>query len=294
MIDAEAETAVADLAVEVLSASGLRVTTVELSAGETGQPYTATLRAEGGSPPYAFGWNLDQINEIGGLSLDPATGVVSGIPVGETGPNGEPLEIVVTVGDVVGASAIGRVVVRIRPGPLVITSDLPDGRVEVGYLADLIAAGGTGGSQTETWTIVSGALPPGLSISHSQLYGPRLSGMPAAAGNYRFTLQVSESGLEATREYTVVIADRLLSIVTSTLPDADVGTPYSVFLVREGGSGPFQWDVVSGSLPAGISLTAAGELTGTPTTPGDASFEVRVRDSGNQSTTANLALHVEP
>jgi hypothetical protein len=51
---------------------------------------------------------------------------------------------------------------------------------------------------------------------------------------------------------------------------------------------------VSGSLPAGISLTAAGELTGTPTAPGEASFEVRVQDAGNQSATATLTLDVQP
>jgi hypothetical protein len=293
VIDAEAETASADLTVEVESASGLRVMTVELSPAETGQPYSATLQAEGGSPPYAFQWNADQINKFGGLSLDPVTGIVSGSPVGATGPSGEPLELVITVGDVVGASAIGRVAVRILPGPLVITSDLPDGRVEVGYLADLIAAGG-GGFQTATWTVASGVLPPGLSISHSQLYGARVSGIPTAAGNYQFTLQVSESGLESTRDYTVVIADRLLSIATTTLPDARVGTAYSVFLVREGGTGPYQWEVVSGTLPAGISLSTAGELNGTPATAGDASFEVRVRDALGQDATASLALHVEP
>lgn len=47
-----------------------------------------------------------------------------------------------------------------------------------------------------------------------------------------------------------MIGDRLLSIVTSTLPDADVGAPYSVFPVRTGGTGPYGWDVLSGSTPA--------------------------------------------
>ena len=97
-----------------------------------------------------------------------------------------------------------------------------------------------------------------------------------------------------TRDYTVVIGDPLLSIVTSTLPDGNVGTPYSVFLVREGGAGPYQWDVVSGSLPSGISLSSDGELSGTPTAAGDFSFEARVRDSGDQSATQAMALHVEP
>jgi hypothetical protein len=91
-----------------------------------------------------------------------------------------------------------------------------------------------------------------------------------------------------------VITGSPLSIVTSALPDAAVGTPYSAFLVREGGSGPFQWDLESGNLPAGISLTTEGELTGTPTAAGDASFDVRVQDAGSQSATASLTLHVEP
>ena len=85
-----------------------------------------------------------------------------------------------------------------------------------------------------------------------------------------------------------------MAIVTSTLPDAEVGTPYSVFLVREGGTGPYEWDVVSGSLPAGLSLSSDGELSGTPTGAGDFSFEVRVRDSGSQNDTQVLTLQVEP
>lgn len=138
----------------------------------------------------------------------------------------------------------------------------------------------------DEYTVISGSLPPGLSIlGPTSLFGSRLNGRPTLAGTYQFTLQLALCPSSpddctpqiATREYEIVIAGSPLSIVTSSLPDADVGTPYSVFLVREGGTGPFQWDVVSGNLPAGISLTAAGELTGTPTAPGEASFEVRVR-----------------
>jgi hypothetical protein len=92
----------------------------------------------------------------------------------------------------------------------------------------------------------------------------------------------------------VAIANGTLSIVTSTLPDAQVGAPYTVFLVRAGGAGPFAWEVASGTLPEGIALTAAGELTGTPTTAGDAAFEVRVSDAESQSATAELTLQVDP
>jgi hypothetical protein len=91
-----------------------------------------------------------------------------------------------------------------------------------------------------------------------------------------------------------VITGNTLSIVTSTLPDAAAGSPYSVFLVQEGGVAPLEWDVVSGSLPAGISLTSEGELVGTPTAGGDFSFEVRVQDAIGQSANTDLTLHVEP
>jgi carboxypeptidase family protein/putative Ig domain-containing protein len=296
--DAESTLVSAELTLEIRTTSGLRALGEELSTGEAGVPYADTLRAQGGAPPYVF--ELAGLPE--GLQLDPATGVVSGTPQGATGAEGEPIELELVVRDVVGASAFDSVSIGIVPGPVVITSDLPDGQVGVFYEAFLEHTGGFG--TFDEYTVISGSLPPGLGLAGPEsLFGSRLDGTPILAGTYQFTLQLSLCATNrpgectpqiATREYVVVIAGSPLSIVTSSLPDAVVGTPYSVFLVREGGSGPFQWDVVSGSLPAGISLTAAGELTGTPTAPGDASFEVRVQDAGDQSATANLALHVEP
>jgi hypothetical protein len=130
----------------------------------------------------------------------------------------------------------------------------------------------------------------------------RVHGTPTLAGTYEFTLQLALcSGRPqgctpqlATKDFVVVIAASPVSIVTSSLPDADVGTPYSVFLVREGGAGPFEWDLVSGTLPAGISLTLDGELTGTPTAAGSSAFEVRVRDGAGQEAAASLTLQVQP
>jgi len=292
--DAENSTASADLTLEVVSPGGLRITSLELSIGDAGQPYVDTLTAEGGEPPYTFEWI--RLYELGLLTVDPATGVVSGVSNSPTGPNGERVGSLVTVRDVVGASAIATVTIGFRPAPLVVITDLPDGRIDQQYRVELNAQGGMGGY---AWSVVSGSLPPGLGLGGGPgtLYGiTRLEGIPTAVGSYDFTLQVTDADslFLATREYTVVIGDPLLSIVTSSLPDGNVGTPYSVFLVREGGRGPFQWDAVSGSLPAGIALTAAGELTGSPTAPEDASFEVRVQDAGNQSATATLALHVDP
>jgi Putative Ig domain len=294
--DATATLVFGELTLEIQTTSGLRAVGEQLSSGEEGVPYADTLRAEGGAPPYTF----ELIGLPEGLQLDPVTGVVSGTPAEGTGLNGEPITLELVVRDIVGASAFDSVSIGIVPGLLVITSDLPDGQVGVSYEAFLEHEGGFG--TFDEYTVISGTLPPGLGLTGPQsLFGSRLTGTPIVAGTYRFTLQLSlcVDPLEcnpqlATRDYEVAIAASPLSIVTSSLPDAEVGTPYSVFLVRQGGAGPFTWDVISGSLPAGISLTADGELAGTPTTAGDASFEVRVRDAGDQSATAPLTLHVDP
>jgi large repetitive protein len=289
--DAEVASVTADLTLAIESASGLRVTSLVLRTGEDEQPYADTLTAEGGAPPYTFEW--PKLYEIEGLTLEASTGAVSGVPSKPTWPNGEPVESAVTVRDAVGASAIARVAVAIRPAPLVIVTDLPGGLIDARYNVELIATGGMW--PIASWTVVSGALPPGLRLVSSTLYGwTQLDGRPTMAGSYDFTLQVTTGEIRATRDYTVVIADRPLLIVTSTLPHADVGTPYSVFLVREGGTGPYQWNVVSGSLPEGIALSAAGEVSGTPTSAGDSSFEVRVQDALGQSATGALVLQVDP
>jgi hypothetical protein len=289
--DAEGTSASRSIAIEIVATSGLRISTLQLQMGQAGQLYADMLEAVGGEPPYIFDWSAPF--DLEGLILDAETGAVSGIPHRPTGPNGEPATAAVTVRDVVGASAIANVTVGILPAPLVIvTEDLPNGQVGLEYEAPLGASGGYG---VRTWTLVSGTLPPGLTVfGYLSLWGDRVAGTPTTGGTFTFTLQVSDDKFQASREYTVAIADGSFTIVTSTLPDAQVGTPYSVFLVREGGTGPFTWDLASGNLPPGISLTTAGELTGTPTAPGDASFEVRVRDAVNQTATATLTLNVEP
>ena len=295
--DAASSQVTASFRLMIEAASGLHALGGQLSGGRVGVPYADAVGAEGGAPPYTF--ELDGLP--GGIELDPATGQLSGTPLGGTGPEGEPIKLRLLVRDAVGASAFDSVSIGVVPGPLVITSDLPDGQVGVHYESWFEYEGGFG--NYDDYTVVSGILPPGLHITGPEsLYGQRLLGTPTLPGTYRFTVQLAlcdgrppECTQQlATRDYEVLIAPSPVSIVTSSLPDGEVGTPYSVFLVREGGAGPFTWDVVSGSLPLGISLSAAGELTGTPTLSGAFSFEVRVRDTSGQSATAVLALHLGP
>src|SRR5713226_6884032 len=74
--------------------------------------------------------------------------------------------------------------------PLVLTATAPfhTGEVGVGYAPVALAA--TGGVQPYTWTISDGALPAGLTLASSGM----VSGTPATAGTFAFTVQVSDAG----------------------------------------------------------------------------------------------------
>ena len=85
-----------------------------------------------------------------------------------------------------------------------------------------------------------------------------------------------------------------LSITTSTLlPAATVSTAYLQTLAATGGTPPYSWTVQSGSaLPAGLSFSTGGVLSGTPTVAGPSSFTLVVADSGGQSANATFSLAI--
>src|SRR5205823_7815501 len=70
---------------------------------------------------------------------------------------------------------------------------------------------------------------------------------------------------------------------TAALCSSDaVGTAYSQTLAATGGTPPYAWSVISGSLPAGLTLNAtSGAISGTPTTAGTSNFTVQVIDSSS-------------
>jgi hypothetical protein len=83
-----------------------------------------------------------------------------------------------------------------------------------------------------------------------------------------------------------------VTITTTTLPSAIQGTPYSQVITATAGIAPYTFSVLSGTLPAGLSLAANGTLSGTPTAAGVANFTVQAGDSGGSADTQSLPLTV--
>jgi large repetitive protein len=83
-----------------------------------------------------------------------------------------------------------------------------------------------------------------------------------------------------------------VAIETASLAEAVEGQGYSQTLEAAGGSGGYSWVLAAGSLPAGLTLSPAGIISGTPVGAGTSSFRVRVTDGGGLSATKDLSIPV--
>jgi sugar lactone lactonase YvrE len=87
-----------------------------------------------------------------------------------------------------------------------------------------------------------------------------------------------------------------LEIPPQALPPATVGARYSASLSAIAGTPPDTWSIVSAALPAGLSLSPAGIISGTPTTAGTVSFTVAAIDAEAPAAQARrtVSLKVNP
>lgn len=70
-----------------------------------------------------------------------------------------------------------------------------------------------------------------------------------------------------------------ISVSPTTLTTPGYGVAYSATLSASGGATPYTWDLASGALPTGLSLSSSGVITGTTSTPGVYGFTVRASDA---------------
>jgi hypothetical protein len=173
---------------------------------------------------------------------------------------------------------------------------LEDGRVGLSFSTNFLATGGR--PPYASFTLVSGTLPTGLSIVSS---AGLLSGIPSTVALSTFTIEVRDSiGSTASQSYVLntissgAVAPLGLSIQQSTgAPQGIVGSAYSLQINSTGGEAPYSsFSLVSGALPAGISLTAGGVISGTPSTTGTSTFTVQVRDSAGSTASQSFRLNV--
>jgi hypothetical protein len=253
------------------------VETESLAEAIQGQGYSQQLEAVGGSGGYS--WVLDAGSLPSGLTLSPI-GMISGTPSGAGNASFR-----VRVTDAGDRSATADLSIPVVQALVVHTGALEDGEAGEKYSAQLQAVGGRG---TLTWSL-TGAATSWLSVSPAGM----LSGTATAAGAVTVTVAVAdESGQQASRQLNIIVRDPL-AVAAITLPMATQGRAYAAQLVATGGDGSYSWDLERGGLPAGVTLTTGGALTGTPTDGGEFAFTVRVTDGAQRVATRSLSITVE-
>jgi len=81
-----------------------------------------------------------------------------------------------------------------------------------------------------------------------------------------------------------------IQITTSFLPDTTHGIPYNASFTAIGGVPPYLWTILSGALPPGLSMDSNGNISGTPTTPGEYFFTVQVVDTIGNTAAVNVGV----
>ncbi len=257
--------------------------TFALPGGTVNVVYSTALNATGGTG--AISWTLDSGALPAGLTLNP-NGTVTGTPTAAGTAS-----FVARATDTLNASVTVPLSIVIAPGtaaPLVIvTTSLPGGSPGVPYDATLVA---TGGSGPITWSVTLGNLPAGLTLSAAG----QITGVPTTAGSPRFQVTARSGGARVNRLFVIAVRTERLVIRTTSVPSARVGVPYQLTMNATGGQTPYRWRLAYGTLPAGLSLSTGGLLSGTPSTavPFGRPFGISVTDAAGQTAQVNLNLLV--
>jgi hypothetical protein len=201
------------------------------------------------------------------------------------------------------------------PGALNIAEfTLQVGAVNVPYMQLLIASGG----QTPyTWSITSGSLPAGLNLTSDGVISGTPSGNPSqyssagcalTSGSFpitcNFAAQVvdSQTPIHAVDSMGLSITiNQDLSLTSSSLNNGITGEAYTATISAANGVPPYTYNVASGSLPAGVTLSTimsmnnmanGASISGIPTTAGVYTFTVQATDSISETATAEFTITV--
>ncbi len=198
------------------------ITTSSLAPGMVGVAYTASLEASGGTAPYTFAVTSGTLPA--GLALA-SDGQFSGTPTTAGEAN-----LGFTVTDAAGLHAAATLTLVISPAVLDITTTaLPADALNTAYSQTLAV---TGGTAPYTFSVASGTLPPGVTLSSSGV----LAGTPTAAGAFVFTVTVADSSAPmmtgsaalTLNVYTATVQVNPSAVVT-TVPATAYGLHTSVY-----------------------------------------------------------------
>ena len=190
--------------------------------------------------------------------------------------------------------------------------ELGPGNVGTFFAGFISKSGGTGPTPFD-WALIAGRLPDGLTLNDPRQCGVQcvsITGTPTTVQTTSFTIQVQDgAGATAQQAFSITINPPTPVVITNqcagpeppcALAPGAVGVNYpqagvtGTQLFASGGVQPYQWAVAAGSLPPGLTLSASGRISGTPTTAGTFGFTARVTDSAGAQASRSFSIAVSP
>jgi hypothetical protein len=251
LTDAYGATATKALSIVVKAAPSITTTSPLATATDNQTTYSQTLTGTGGQTSYV--WTLASGTLPSGLNLS-SGGVINGTLSGSATSQ----TFTVTLTDANGAAVSKSLTINVNAAPNITTGSLPD--VTKGFAYGNQTLTETGGTGTLTWSLSSGPLPTGLTLST----GGVISGTETGnANSYPIAVKVTDAnGVSDTQALTIMVNAVPTVSTTSPLPAAtqtEIG--YSQTLTETGGTSPFTWSE-TGAMPAGLSLSSGGLISG--------------------------------
>jgi hypothetical protein len=269
-----AGTATASCGIAVLAPPSANCVSIAAVQGVAIAP--ATMTGSGGAGgPYTF----------------TATGLPAGLTISSSGTiSGTPsvsgtFSYTVTVKDQAGNTGTVNCSVTVAPPPTATCVSITAVQgVAIAPVA-MTGSGGSGGPYTFTAT----GLPAGLTISSSGT----ISGTPTVSGTFSYTVTVKDqAGNTGTVNCSVTVAPPPTATCVSITAVQGVAITPVTMTGSGGAGGPYTFTATG--LPAGLTISSSGTISGTPTASGTFSYTVTVKDQAGNTGTANCSVTVAP
>lgn len=173
-----------------------------------------------------------------------------------------------------------------------ITENLPAMEVGEEYAVWLQVSGGT---PPYSFAVTQGTLPAGIEVTSEGT----VNGVPTEAGDTTFFVTATDNaGTSVTQAFDAQVSPLPdpnggggpstggpLTFETESLPEFSAGQAYDFDIQAVGGNPPYDFRLTQGSLPAGITLSSNGKLSGTPMEAGDTTAFIQLTDSTGDDVT---------
>lgn len=255
-----------------------------LRPATAGQPYSAAISVKGGTAPFQFSIASGQLPT--GLSLNPANGSISGVPLTQ-GAYNFTVRVTDLPKDGTGSKAFTLTVGPGSPGGGISVSITPQSVAITSGASQSFVAAVSGTSNTGvTWTTTGGSVS-----------GTGILTAPTVTAATSLTVTATSAADPSKKASASVSVSPQTSatpfISTSAVPPATVGVAYAAAISASGGQLPYQWSIASGSLPQGIQFdSTTGALNGTANQQGQFGFSAKVTDAASHSAAQSFTLTV--